>query len=320
MRTKYFERHAARAGALLCGLGINVLAMPLQSQQPKPAAPLPPVTPAAVDAIAFLDKAALQQDAALQGKISLEARRMPLRELLAEAQKQGGIALQATADSPAVRALMTARLKDMTLATLMLSLARIYDVRWAKDGAAYTMHASDNDELSYRMIRYQGQNWTYTTVPDREIRNREGDVLAEAIFHSIDKTIWGDNETVLVSALPAAMQERLRRRFELEGLKQENLLERLERIYATQTLHLRLHMAREKTPSFRPGLFGEMELNQSLLYKMPRLMAYNAEGRFIAALFPEFHGPKQPFRPPPDQIRPLSEAPLANNAAVAPQK
>lgn len=310
MQTKYFRQLKAWPRMLLCGLGLLLIAAPLLSQQ----------QPAPTGPIVFLDKTTLQQDAALQGKISLEARRMPLRELLAEAQKQSGITLRATADSPATRALMTARLKDMTLATLMNSLTRIYDVRWTQEGAAYTMHGSVNDELSYRLIRYQGLNATQVYGEDREKSNRDDDALAKDIFHSIDKATWDDNDTVLVSALPKEMQQRLRQRFELEGLKAEILLERRQRVYGTQKLHVRLHIPETDTVFFRPYI-GAMAVDQSQLYKMPRLMTYNSEGRFIAGLFPEFHGPKQPLPPPrPDQIEYLDKAPLTNDTPIAPRK
>ncbi|MDF2441363.1 MAG: hypothetical protein JWN98_2347 [Abditibacteriota bacterium] len=220
---------------------------------------------------------------------------MTLSELLAEAQKQSGIEIKAADDSPANRALMTARLKGVSLATLMLSLTRIYDVRWTKDGATYTMHGSANDELSYRLILHQGRNLTVPSS-EREARQQEDDKLANDIFLSLDRKKWDDYDSIKVAMLPEALRERLRQRFELQGQEREIILERLERIYATQRMVLRLHVGQEKTPIFRPGLFGEMELHQSIRRKMPRLMAYTTEGRFVAALFPEF---RRPGSPPP---------------------
>lgn len=284
MRQKYFGRLATCSGVLLCGLVFHT--GPARSQQQE--------APAKAAALTILDKAALQQDAVLQAKISLEAKRMPLRELLAEAQKQRGVVLQATEDSPAARALMTARLKDVTLATLMDSLSRIYDVRWTKDGAAYTMHGSDKDELSYKLIRYQGRKSTDMIVKDIEARDREDDVLAKEIFYSIDEEAWKAPEGVPMSALPQDVQERLLQRFEASGIGAVILLERMERIFAAQTFYLRLHIASSKTPLFRPDAFASIDRGQSASYKMARLMVYNADDRLVAALFPEFHGPKQP--------------------------
>lgn len=291
MRTKYFARLAACLSALLCGLTMLSHTMPARSQQEAPAKPAAPVT------MAILDKAALQQDAVLQATISLEAKRMPLRELLAAAQKQSGVTLRATKDSPATRALMTARLKEMTLATLMISLARIYDVRWTKDGAGYTMHGSNNDELSYKLIRYQGFN--STGFQDIEARNREDDALADEIFYSMDQEAWKAPDSVPVSALPEDVQDRLRERFEADGIKYTIVLERLERIFAAQTLHLRLHIAPQNraplnTQLFRADAAGTSEKSESTIHKMARLMVYTVDGRFVAALFPSFHGPKQP--------------------------
>ncbi|MDF2440967.1 MAG: hypothetical protein JWN98_1951 [Abditibacteriota bacterium] len=321
MGTHYCEAWIARVSALLCGASL-LLSMPGQSQQ---LTPPQPIATAALDTMAFLDHTLLQQDAALQVKISLEAKRMPLRELLAEAQKQSGITVRFTPDSPATRALMTARLKDMTLATLMSSLMRIYDVRWSKDGAAYTMHSSGNDELTYRLIRYKGLNGTEAYAEDREISYRQDDALAKDIFHSIDKKRWDDQDTVLVSSLPEVMQERLRLRFELVGLQREVTLELRERLFARliPNLHLRLHIAAEKTPTLQLYSRGKAEMGRSNRYQMARLMAYTPDGRFVSALFPDFHGPKQAPPPPrPEDARSLdgAEAPPINNILVAPRR
>ncbi|MDF2440881.1 MAG: hypothetical protein JWN98_1865 [Abditibacteriota bacterium] len=286
MRQKYFGQLGAYAGALLCGLGLVCNTTPARSQQQ--GAPANPV------AMPILDKAALQQDAVLQAKISLEAKRMPLRELLAQAQKQSGVVLQATADSPATRSLLTARLKEMTLATLMISLARIYDVRWTKDGTVYTMHGSDNDELSYKLIRYQGIKPAQITTGEQVPREHEDNALAKEIFYSVDEEAWKAPAGVPMSALPQDVQERLLQRFEADGIFAVIVLERLERIFAAQTFYLRLHIASSRTPLFRQDAPGIQDLHMSALHKMPRLMVYNSDDRFVASLFPQFHGPEQP--------------------------
>lgn len=154
------------------------------------------------------------------------------------------------------------------------------------------MHGSDKDELSYQLIRYQG--FDATGFQDREAANREDDALAEETVNSVDQEAWKTPEGVPVTALPEDVQDRLRGRFEADGIKAVILQERLERVFAAQTLHLRLHIPPQKALLFRPSPAGDMERDSSAYFKMARLMAYTADGRFVAALFPEFHGPKQP--------------------------
>ena len=291
MNKKKFRHLTACSGGLLCSLTMICSPLPTKGQEAAPAKPAATMT---------LDKATLQKDIALQATISLEARRMPLSELLAAAQKQSGIILKAAADSPATRALMTARLKDVTLASLMTSLSRIYDVRWTKEGGGYTMHGSDKDALSYRLIRYQGLD--ASGFQDREAANREDDALAEEIVNSLDREAWKTPEGVPVTELPEDVQDRLRGRFEPDGIKAVILQERLERVFASQTFQLRLHIAPQKSLLFRPNPAGSMERTSSAYFKMARLMAYTADGRFVAAVFPEFHGPRQ------EPVRPLSQS------------
>lgn len=88
---------------------------------------------------AELQPADLERDAALAAKVSFEAKQKPLRELLGDLQKTSGVVLLDKAGALSSRVRVTARVKEMSLASMMSALSRLYDVRWTKTAEGYVM-------------------------------------------------------------------------------------------------------------------------------------------------------------------------------------
>lgn len=167
-----------------------------------------------------LQPADLEREAALGVKVSFEARRRLLRDLLSDLQKRSGVMLRAGHGSPAASVRVTARVKEMPLANLMNALSRLYGVVWTKDADnVYTMRASDRPELQVKMLQLGDPYWfryrerTPTGHREREQR-RNG--LADEIMKHVDAGALSSLEGVPVSTLPVELQIKLRRYVEEE--------------------------------------------------------------------------------------------------------
>lgn len=231
-----------------CGLMIAVLssgAVASHSAPPEaaPATPAPttPTTqnttaPKGEAVAAPLSADALKGEAALQAKVSFEAKRRPLAEVLAEVQKQSGVTVQAAPDSPAQTARLTARVKDMTLAELMGALSGLYGVEWLRSGdKSYLMRSGP--ALEAKLLQAGDPGWfRFWQVEGRRpvapkhltleapvdwLSEITRQVPLEDLMVDAADLKMGDEASsdkgVPVSQLPAELQRKLRRYMETEA-------------------------------------------------------------------------------------------------------
>lgn len=93
--------------------------------------------------------------------ITLEARRLPLPEVLAAVEKQGGVTLQIAPGTFARAPKLTMAVAQMPLREWMDTLAKLYDVRWQANGAqTFALQTCGRDELAHD-IRLVGELYNY---------------------------------------------------------------------------------------------------------------------------------------------------------------
>jgi hypothetical protein len=94
-----------------------------------------PIVAFPADAITPLTWQNLKTNAALGKQITLDAKHLPLSDLLAQAGKQGGVTLTLSSHSPLAQKLVTARISHMNLYDFMGAIGRTYNADWSKTGA-----------------------------------------------------------------------------------------------------------------------------------------------------------------------------------------
>ncbi len=155
---------------------------------------------------------ALDADAALQTPISLQVKRLTLRDLLMQLQQKGGPQLTLSEDAPSDK-LITARVEKMPLSKLMGVLSRIYGVKWDKTGeAAYQMRGNDQGELHLKLLQMGDQylyrhRFLFYTPLDRK---NEKVAIGKAIIEQVSQEALRKPEGVLISSLPQDLQRRWR--------------------------------------------------------------------------------------------------------------
>jgi hypothetical protein len=102
----------------------------------------------------------LSREEALGAKVSFEVKGRPLSDLLRDIQKLSGVAFMSQAGKTLEAKRVTARAKDMSLASVLSSLSRLYGVRWSKATGGYTMLASDRSEVDLRLMQ-RGQMFRF---------------------------------------------------------------------------------------------------------------------------------------------------------------
>ncbi len=212
------------------GFGLSVVLAqparpPIQSFIPMPFNPVPE----------------LQAVAALQAKVSLEARQMPLSELLVALQQQSGIAFAVADEFPSAQTLLTLRLNQTPLASLMGSLSRIYGVHWDEENGTWMLRASDQGSLQVAIARSVGADGHMMPLKQARQAQEQADLVAE-IYDSVDSELWKAPTGVPLISLPAQLQQRLRQSRENEYSQVEKTINAyLERKQlAQQKLVLRL--------------------------------------------------------------------------------
>lgn len=165
---------------------------------------------------------ALERDPALAVKVSLEAKRLLLRELLVELQRQSGVTLAASEQSPAATARVTMRVKDMPLSTFMNALSRLYGVEWTKNaGGEYVMRSEARGEMLAKVLRVSARAM-HTTPQEGEEQRRQKTALADEIVRPLDVNALKSPAGVPIAALPEALRQKLRRH--IEGRSVDELL------------------------------------------------------------------------------------------------
>lgn len=169
---------------------------------------------------------ALDADVALQKPISLQVKRLSLRDLLAQMEKLGDVDLTLNADAPADK-LITARVEKMPLSQLMGVLSRVYGVKWNRKGnAAYQMKGNDQGELHLKLLqigdpeRYRYRFMFYISG-DRETENA---AIGKAIIDQFGVEALQKPEGVAVSSLPQTLQQRMRYALEDRGAENESIM------------------------------------------------------------------------------------------------
>ncbi len=155
--------------------------------------------------------AQLDSDAALQKEVSLQVKRLPLRELLTQLQAQSGVTLQLGTDAPADE-LLTARVEAMPLAKFMESLARVYGVSWNKTGDAYSMQGNTRGELHLKLLQMgDPQRYRYRfQFYNRSDREQENAALGRAAIEQVELEALKTPQGVAFSSLSPALQNRWR--------------------------------------------------------------------------------------------------------------
>lgn len=150
-------RCALPGGALLAGSRAAGAQQPAAQQPAEPPAPAAPTTAPAqpaqgADDAKIADGAGQwRSDAGLDGGVTLEAKRMPLADVLKSFGKQSG----ATLDGGAFAARpVTLGVRDMSLRDAMSVLERLYDATWQRTGdRAYALQAVDRPDWQKQLAR-----------------------------------------------------------------------------------------------------------------------------------------------------------------------
>lgn len=149
-------------GLICFGLSFSGLCTPLFAQQPV-------TPPAAATAQATSE---LEQDPALGVKVTFKSSAQSLESLLATLQNTSGITLTATNDTQAAHLLVTARVRELPLATVLGSFSRLYGVRWVKVGEkAYEMRNSEMDTLHRKLLAVGSHSGTVTVSSLQPIKH-----------------------------------------------------------------------------------------------------------------------------------------------------
>jgi hypothetical protein len=148
-------------------------------------------------------------------KITLEARRLPLREVVAAVAKQTKVALTIAPDTFDREPKLTLALTQMPLREWMESLATLYDVRWESNGPdAFRLQASGRSEGARGLRRmgteYNYWNWSYRQaqrpdyLPARAVPDWKGMVDDNLDLNALNTT------GVPFTAAPPELQKQVR--------------------------------------------------------------------------------------------------------------
>ena len=158
-----------------------------------------------------IPNAQLDSDAALQREVSLQIKRLPLRELLTQLQTQSGVTLRLGTDAPADK-LLTARVEAMPLAKFMESLARVYGVSWVKKGDAYSMQGNTRGELHLKLLQ-MGEPRRYRLrfeFYNRSEREQKNAALGRAAVEELGLEALKTPQGMAFSSLSPTLQNRWR--------------------------------------------------------------------------------------------------------------
>lgn len=283
---RYFKTSLPLIAAVGC------VAFPVQAQTSRrPQGPPPPMQ--SFIPLPFNPVPELRDVAELQSKVSLEARQMPLSELLTELKKQSGVAFAVADQFPAAKTLLTLRLNQTPLASLMGSLSRIYGVRWNQENGVWMLRASDQDALQVAVARSVGADGYLMPKKQNRRAQEQADLSAE-IYDSVEAELWEVPDGVPLSKLPADLQQRLRQSYENDYYQVKKTIDNSQDFtqLAQQKLVLRLGRIVPGTPTLfsrevsliSPGI-GPMMARE---LKFPQLAVYTSDGRFVTNIFPAF--------------------------------
>ncbi len=210
--------HTLCSGLLLGSLmGTSLATRAAWSQEAGPRAEVP-VTPAAVAVPARATGAARawRDDARLGGTITLEARRMPLAEVLAALSKRSGVELDGGALSATKR--VTLSVQDMNVRDVMSALEDLYQASWQARGAAGYVLQERQVQPWQRSLAQLGNidnwgfyntNWSRPFAPPYLTPRYAFDW--QALMNELGEDKLQSPEGVLFSSLPPKTQSEIRR-------------------------------------------------------------------------------------------------------------
>ncbi len=136
------------AAALICAASTTMAA-----EEPKAATAAPAEAVIPVDAVVP------------QAKVTLEARRLPLSQVLAEVKKQAGANLTMGEGTFAREPKLTLSVTEMPLREWMESLGALYDVVWQEAGPnTFALHPSEHSEKE-KVLRHIGTSYNFWNWP-----------------------------------------------------------------------------------------------------------------------------------------------------------
>ena len=250
--------------------------------------------------------AALEADQALQKPISLEVKRLTLREVLKQAQEQGGVRFTLGEDAPADK-LITARVEKMPLSQWMGVLARVYGVTWDKTGeAAYQMNGNERGELHLKLLqlgdprRYRDR-FSFSGPSERTAENA---AIGKAIVDQFGVEALKKPEGVAFSALSQPLQRRLIYALEDRGAEFTAVsLFRANRMMVEQ-LEKQSLILRFGTPVTRSYHTAYTRIVSNEPQDWLRFNVQSADGEIVLPVFDEFY--QQAAKPGETDPRPPS--------------
>jgi len=251
----------------------------------------------------FLERlfpAALTNDAALQVKVSMEAKRRPLKTVLSDLKQQSGVALAFAPGFPAATSLLTMRVSEFPLSQLMAAVSRIYGVTWSKEGATYTLRPAKLDPLEAKMLRVGSAYRSRFFFSDtNELKQKQRGAIAREVLRHVRRDQVESVEGAPWLEVPQELRDSIRKEIQEEGAAV--LIERQGRLDFTPQEGWVLRFA--PTLPGPQGWWGNSPYDSR---GDAYLNVYAADGKLITPVFQRFriHAPRTapqtwtPLHPP----------------------
>lgn len=225
----------------------------------------------------------LETDTALQHKLSLEAKRRPLKDVVGDLKQRSGVSLALAPGAPFGGAPVTLRVSEMPLWKMMASLSRIYGATWSKDGDAYTLRSAKLDPLDAKLLR---RGYAYHSLQHltsvRELRDQQNNAVAREIVRHVRRDQLNSPQGAPLSDVPEELRDQVRKRFEAENA--ERILGNQSHLDATSLEGMVLRFAQLNIREPDKILLGY----SASTGKNAQIGAFAADGRFLCVVFDRF--------------------------------
>lgn len=170
-------------------------------------------TPPAATTTVRLD---LTKQAALQTKVTVEAKRQPINDFLAALTGQSQVVLTVPPELPVAAARITAHLEDFALADAMLSIERLYNMRWSRvSEREWVLNQVVGSDLDRDLGKLGDLKWFSWRQGGARSRSEDGQVNWTAkVLANFDEERLRQKKGVPFGELPEDVQQGIRRRFE----------------------------------------------------------------------------------------------------------
>lgn len=157
----------------------------------------------------------LNRETTLRAPISFEVRQRALADVLADLQKQSGVALSARDETAIAAFKVTAHVEAMPLWQVLQSLARLYGFVWQKNGQGYAIAMPENAALDRLLLQLGAPDSIDEQAHLQSWRERRGiDWLGQVTPFASEADLRAMGGVAL-SALTPELQTRLRHPIEL---------------------------------------------------------------------------------------------------------